>query len=73
MTWTMTPINFEDEFAYMAYYIDNYLDSIYSSFEFIAIRPVISLKSTVELSTELPDGCTKLDGTEACPYIIKTN
>ena len=37
------------------------------------IRPVINLNSTVELSTELPEGCTKLDGTKACPYIIKTN
>jgi len=38
-----------------------------------SIRPVINLQSTVELSNELPNGCTKLDGTAACPYIIKTN
>ena len=37
------------------------------------VRPVINLKSTVELSNELPSGCTNQIGTLACPYIIKTN
>ena len=38
-----------------------------------SVRPVINLNSTVQLSTELPSGCTELNGTEACPYIIKSN
>ena len=37
------------------------------------VRPVINLKPTVELSTNLPSGCTELDGTQACPYIIDTS
>ena len=37
------------------------------------VRPAVNLQSEVEVSTDLPEGCTKLDGTEACPYIIKTN
>lgn len=37
------------------------------------VRPVINLKPAVELSTELPSGCTKLDGTANCPYMIKIN
>lgn len=37
------------------------------------VRPVISLKPTVEITDEVPSGCTKQDGTAECPYIIKTN
>ena len=35
------------------------------------VFPVINLRSNVELSSQLPSGCTKLDGTVNCPYIIK--
>ena len=37
------------------------------------VYPVINLKSTVGLSSELPSGCTELNGTQACPYVIDTS
>jgi len=57
------------EESYDAY--DGFVFSSLVDFDGIGIRPVVNLRSNVELSTELPSGCTKLDGTVNCPYIIK--
>jgi len=72
--WTMSPFDFYDAFnSADEWYLQN--DGLffeqYVDEETRAIKPVINLRSSVELSTELPSGCTKLDGTANCPYIIK--
>ena len=66
MSWTMTPS--QTNMMYLSNGAAEYMDN-----EGFTVKPVINLRSDVEVSTDLPDGCTKLDGTEACPYIIKTN
>ena len=77
--WTMSPTNFDgtssDGFYAFGWCISewDYLDDLAVFDSSVGVRPVVNLKSTVEVSTKLPEGCTKLDGTEACPYIIKTN
>ena len=69
--WTMTPFtdHLEFEVSYSgsssAFTVWHHSDN--------GIRPVINLKPTFELSTNLPSGCTELDGTQACPYIIDTS
>ncbi len=45
----------------------------YTNADGVRIRPVINLKTDVNLSSELPSGCTELNGTASCPYIIKTS
>ena len=71
--WTMSPTNyFMSRMATFRVFTDGKLDYINLSGQ-NGIRPVINLNSTVELSSELPDGCTELNGTASCPYIIKTN
>ena len=84
--WTMSPANFID-FISQNWMVSSVL-GIYGvigdathmgdlgglgTIDMMSVRPVINLNSTVQLSTELPSGCTRLDGTKACPYIIKTN
>ena len=77
--WTMTPGLFGENKTYgdVAYIAAARSNGIIGSGKVANlsewVRPVINLKSNVQLSTDLPEGCTKLDGTEACPYIIDTN
>jgi len=71
--WTMSPFSFYVYFANEWLLVSvgpAYYNYVVGEFD---VRPVINLRSNVELSTELPSGCTKLDGTANCPYIIKTN
>jgi len=77
-TWTMSLFYCSPVGTAYAWYFyggdDAYDGFVFSSlvdFDGIGIRPVVNLRSNVELSTELPSGCTKLDGTVNCPYIIK--
>ena len=71
--WTMSPWGFVDASA-VEWDLESrgYLNTFYVGHS-DGVRPVVNLRSGVELSTELPSGCTKLDGTANCPYIIKTN
>ena len=73
--WTMSPHSLIDNF-------DLYIAGIYAgkstAYGFDAyvdwsVRPVINLQSNVQLSSEIPTGCTSQNGTKSCPYIIKTN
>ena len=71
--WTMTPFGYYGNTSEFRVYSKGFMAGDSVDHNYISVRPVINLRADVELSTELPSGCTKLDGTEACPYIIKTN
>ena len=68
--WTMSPSMFSTNAKIFA--IGYGISSDYSYNE-KGVRPVINLKSTVKVSDEIPEGCTKQNGTQSCPYIIQTN
>ena len=72
MSWTMSPW-YANGSANQLYFTGNALSEYGVYFPIIGTRPVINLKSNVEITNEIPDGCTKQDGTASCPYIIKTN
>ena len=67
--WTMSPTGHAGSFV-SAFVVSRSLDAmnVYSHY---GVRPVVNLKSTVELTTEVPSGCTEQNGTASCPYMIK--
>ena len=70
-TWTMSPNNYANYFAFMfgQSYNDLKTWGVHDDFE-IGVRPVINLKSTVTLSSTNPSGCSSQNGTASCPYVI---
>ena len=71
--WTMSPFEFAIDGVYMWFInSDGYVD-VNTANGSGGVRPVINLKSTVILSNDILSGCTEQNGTQACPYIIKSN
>ena len=64
--WTITPSNFEGNMSNVdVVYSDGSLSNFYVHYSLWGVRPVINLKSDVEI--------TQGDGTSSNPYVIKTS
>lgn len=70
--WTMTPYRYYSGAQMFAMNSVGQLMSYTVTQSSMYARPVINLKANVVLSDTLPSGCSVMNGTSSCPYVIDT-